>query len=52
MKKRDLFAEISEGFEVRVEGRLDHSTLSDRFLKGDGYSSNQPSVLLGILYSM
>ena len=43
---------ISEGFELRLEGRLDHSTLSDRFVTGTGTSSNQPTVILGVLYTM
>ena len=43
---------LSEGFEFRLEGRLDHSTLGDRFTTRNGTSANQPTVLLGILYTL
>ena len=43
---------MSEGFEVRLEERLDHSTQSKRFITHDGTSANQPTALLGILYTM
>lgn len=43
---------LSEGFEFRLEGRLDHSTLDTRFQTRDGTSATQPTVLLGILYTI
>ena len=43
---------ISEGFEFRLEGRLDHSTLENRFITKDGTSSNQPTVLVVVLYTI
>jgi len=44
--------QMSEGLELRLEGRLDHSTASDRFITKDGTSSSQPTVMLGVLYTM
>jgi hypothetical protein len=43
---------ISDGFEFRLEERLDHSTQNDRFITGTGTSANQPGVIMGLLYAM
>jgi hypothetical protein len=43
---------VSEGFEFRLEGRLDQSTLDTRFITRDGTSATQPTVLLGVLYTI
>ncbi len=43
---------ISEGFELRFEGRLDHGSATGRFISNHGTSPNQPTLTLGILYSM
>jgi len=43
---------LSEGFEFRLEGRLDQSTLNTRFITRDGTSATQPTVLLGVLYTI
>lgn len=43
---------VSEGLEVRFEERIDHSTLNSRFTTVNGVSANQPTLIMGILYSM
>ena len=44
--------QVSEGFEMRLEERFDHSTSADRFLKSNDVSPNQPTVLAGLLYTL
>ena len=44
--------QLSDGFELRVEQRLDHSNQGNRFIKRDGSTSDQPVVIVGMLYSM
>jgi hypothetical protein len=44
---------LSEGFEFRFEGRLDHSSEKSRFVRGNGTTTNlQPTVLAAIIATM
>ena len=43
---------VTQGLETRVEFRYDHSTYGQRFVKHDGFSKDQFTTTVALMYTL